>query len=286
MTQFWRVTTHADFALLGNIVEHLDEVAPESMTSWSLFDEGDIARLDLIFDIEPDLADVRRFANIPDSMDLTCEKMPDEDWVRLSLAGLKPVEGGRFTLFGAHDRDAVAEGQIGIEIEAGPAFGTGHHGTTRGCLIAFSQMLDSGASPKTVLDLGCGTAVLAIAAAKTLPDAEILASDIDPEAVTESAENCRKNGTPGIECFVAEGLDHGRLAGRKFELIFANILARALMELAPDIAAALEPGGKVILSGLLTEQEAMVREVYEAAGLTVHRQPPLENWETLVAVRD
>ena len=117
MTQFWRVTTHADFALLGNIVEHLDEVAPESMTSWSLFDEGDIARLDLIFDIEPDLADVRRFANIPDSMDLTCEKMPDEDWVRLSLAGLKPVEGGRFTLFGAHDRDAVAEGQIGIEIE-------------------------------------------------------------------------------------------------------------------------------------------------------------------------
>lgn len=285
MTQFWRVTTHADFALLGNIVEHLDAVAPETMSSWSLFDEGDIARLDLIFDVEPDLAEVRKFANFPDSMDLTCEKMPEEDWVRLSLAGLKPVDGGRFTLYGAHDRDAVQPGQIGIEIEAGPAFGTGHHGTTRGCLIAFSQMLDAGAAPKTILDLGCGTAVLAIAAAKALPDAEILASDIDPEAVAESGENCRKNATPEIDCFVAEGLDHPKLAGRQFELIFANILAVALIELADDIAKALAPGGKVILSGLLTEQEAKVRAAYEGAGLTVHRQPPLENWETLVATK-
>ncbi len=285
MTQFWRVTTHADFALLGNIVEHLDAVAPETMSSWSLFDEGDIARLDLIFDVEPNLADVRKFANFPDSMDLTCEKMPEEDWVRLSLAGLKPVDGGRFTLYGAHDRDAVQPGQIGIEIEAGPAFGTGHHGTTRGCLIAFSQMLDAGAAPKTILDLGCGTAVLAIAAAKALPDAEILASDIDPEAVAESGENCRKNATPEIDCFVAEGLDHPKLAGRQFELIFANILAVALIELADDIAKALAPGGKVILSGLLTEQEAKVRAAYEGAGLTVHRQPPLENWETLVATK-
>jgi ribosomal protein L11 methyltransferase len=285
MTQFWRVTTHADFALLGNIVEHLDAVAPETMSSWSLFDEGDIARLDLIFDVEPDLAEVRKFANFPDSMDLTCEKMPEEDWVRLSLAGLKPVDGGRFTLYGAHDRDAVQPGQLGIEIEAGPAFGTGHHGTTRGCLIAFSQMLDAGAAPKTILDLGCGTAVLAIAAAKALPDAEILASDIDPEAVAESGENCRKNATPEIDCFVAEGLDHPKLAGRQFELIFANILAVALIELADDIAKALAPGGKVILSGLLTEQEAKVRAAYEGAGLTVHRQTPLENWETLVATK-
>ena len=285
MTQFWRVTTHADIALLGNIVEHLDAVAPETMSSWSLFDEGDIARLDLIFDVEPDLAEVRKFANFPDSMDLTCEKMPEEDWVRLSLAGLKPVDGGRFTLYGAHDRDAVQPGQIGIEIEAGPAFGTGHHGTTRGCLIAFSQMLDAGAAPKTILDLGCGTAVLAIAAAKALPDAEILASDIDPEAVAESGENCRKNATPEIDCFVAEGLDHPKLASRQFELIFANILAVALIELADDIAKALAPGGKVILSGLLTEQEAKVRAAYEGAGLTVHRQPPLENWETLVATK-
>jgi ribosomal protein L11 methyltransferase len=285
MTQFWRLTTHADFALLGGIVEHLDAVAPPAMSSWSLFDEGDIARLDLIFTEDPDIEAVRAAAGFTPDMDISCAPMPEEDWVRLSLAGLKPVEGGRFTLYGAHDRDAVAEGQTGIEIEAGPAFGTGHHGTTRGCLIAFSQMLDKGETPATILDLGCGTAVLAIAAAKALPEAEILASDVDPEAVGESVANCAKNGTPHIDCFVAEGLDHEKLAGRRFDLIFANILAVALMELASDIAGALAPGGKVILSGLLTEQEEKVRAVYEAAGLAVHRQPPLENWETLVAVK-
>ncbi|OLF73944.1 hypothetical protein AWH62_07265 [Maricaulis sp. W15] len=283
MTQFWRLTTQADFALLGNVVEHLDAVGLEAMSSWSLFDEGDIARLDLIFTEDPDIEVVRATAGFPAEMELSCAPMPEEDWVRLSLKGLKPVEGGRFTLFGAHDRDAVADGQIGIEIEAGPAFGTGHHGTTRGCLIAFSQMLDAGAVPTSILDLGCGTAVLAIAAAKALPDAEILASDVDPEAVEESLENCRKNETPGIDCFVAEGLDHAKLAGRQFELVLANILAGPLVELAPGIADILTPGGKVILSGLLTEQEAMVRTAYEAAGLSVHRQPPLEGWETLVA---
>lgn len=218
-------------------------------------------------------------------MELTCEKMPDEDWVRLSLQGLKPVEAGRFTLFGAHDRDAVADGQIGIEIEAGPAFGTGHHGTTRGCLMAFSDMLDAGEMPATVFDLGCGTAVLAIAAAKALPEAAILASDVDPEAVEESAENCRKNGTPGIDCFVADGLDHPKIAGRRFDLIFANILAGPLIGLASGIAGALAPGGKVILSGLLTEQEAKVRQAYEAAGLTITRREPIEGWETLVAAK-
>jgi ribosomal protein L11 methyltransferase len=285
MTRFWRLTTHADFARLGGIVEHLDDAALEAMSSWSLFDEGDIARLDLIFTEDPDIEAVRAAAGFTPDMEVSCAPMPEADWVRLSLAGLKPVEGGRFTLFGAHDRDAVAAGQIGIEIEAGPAFGTGHHGTTRGCLIVFSEMLDAGFAPDTVLDLGCGTAVLAIAAAKALPEAEILASDVDPEAVTESAENCRKNDTPGIDLFVAEGLDHEKLAGRRFDLVFANILAGPLMELAPAIAAALVPGGKVILSGLLTDQEPNVRAAYEGAGLTVSRQDPLEGWETLVAAK-
>lgn len=285
MTRFWRLTTHADFARLGNIVEHLDDVARETMSSWSLFDEGDIARLDLIFTEDPDVEAVRAAAGFTPDMQISCAPMPEEDWVRLSLAGLKPVEGGRFTLYGAHDRDAVAAGQIGIEIEAGPAFGTGHHGTTRGCLIAFSQMLDAGFAPTTVFDLGCGTAVLAIAAAKALPEAEVVASDVDPEAVTESAENCRKNAAPGIDLLVAEGLDHEKLAGRQFDLIFANVLAGPLVELAPDIAKALAPGGRVILSGLLTDQELRVRAAYEAEGLTVSRQDPLEGWETLVAAK-
>lgn len=283
MTQFWRLTAHSDFSRLADIVQRLDEAGPEGMTSWSLFDEGEVARLDLIFDVEPDESAVRRSAGLPDDMIIACAPMPEEDWVKLSLAGLKPVDAGRFVVFGEHDREQVSAEKIGLEIEAGPAFGTGHHGTTRGCLMAFDEMLTKGEAPKTVLDLGCGTAVLAIAAAKTLPDAKILASDVDPESVEESQANCEKNGTPGIEVFLAEGLDHEQLSGREFELIFANILARPLVELAPDIAKALAPGGKVILSGLLTEQEEWVRGAFETAGLNVSRRNPIEDWETLVA---
>lgn len=285
MSTIWRLTAFADFKTLGDAVERLDETYPPIALSWLLFDEGDAARMDVLFEARPDETAFREASGLAADIAVTVEPMPDEDWVRISLEGLKPVDAGRFVLFGAHDRDAIPAGLIELEIEAGPAFGTGHHGTTRGCLIAFSQMLDDGASPKTVFDLGCGTAALAIAAAKVLPDAEIIASDIDSEAVEESIENCVKNATPGIDCFVAEGLDHAKLAGREFELIFANILAGPLVELAPGIARALAPGGKVILSGLLTEQEAWVRDAYEAAGLAVHRQPPLEGWETLVATR-
>ncbi|WP_417491234.1 50S ribosomal protein L11 methyltransferase [Maricaulis sp.] len=285
MSTIWRLTAFADFRTLGDAVERLDEIDPPIALSWLLFDEGDAARMDVLFQTRPDEAAFRAASGLAGDVAITVEPMPDEDWVRISLEGLKPVDAGRFVLFGAHDREAVAPGQIGIEIEAGPAFGTGHHGTTRGCLIAFDEMLDAGFDPKTVFDLGCGTAALAIAAAKVLPDAEILASDIDPEAVEESAENCVKNGTPGIDCFVAEGLDHPKLAGREFELIFANILAGPLVDLAPGIAKALAPGGRVILSGLLTEQESWVSEAYRAAGLDVRRQTPLEGWETLVAIR-
>lgn len=285
MTTLWRLSAHSDFAQLANSVEHLDAIGIEGMTSWSIFDEGEVARLDLIFEAEPDLAMVRRMAGLPDSMEIESAAMPDEDWVKLSLAGLKIVEAGRFVLFGEHQRDEAPSDKTHLEIEAGPAFGTGHHGTTRGCLLAFDEILDAGETPATVFDLGCGTAALAIAAAKTLPGAEILASDIDPEAVEESQANCTKNGTPGIDCFVAEGLDHAKLAGREFELIFANILAGPLVELAPGIARSLTPGGKVILSGLLTEQEQWVRTAYETAGLKVTRREPIEGWETLVAQR-
>lgn len=285
MSTLWRLVAHADFAILADAVERLDAASSAPALSWSLFDEGNAARLDVLFEAMPDIDAFRETCGISEAIPVEFGPMPEEDWVRLSLEGLKPVEAGRFTLFGAHDRDTVAAGQTGIEIEAGPAFGTGHHGTTRGCLMAFSDMLEAGERPATVFDLGCGTAVLAIAAAKVLPDAEVLASDIDPEAVEESAENCRKNATPRIDCFVAEGLDHEKIAGRQFELIFANILAGPLVDLAPGIAKALAPGGKVILSGLLTEQEARVREAYTDAGLTVTRREPIEGWETLIAVK-
>lgn len=285
MTTLWRLTAHADFKTLAEAAEALDAAYPAIALSWSLFDDSDPARLDVLFDAEPDAAGFRKNTGLADSITVTIEPVPNEDWIRLSLQGLKPVEAGRFIVFGEHDRDEVPGDKISLEIEAGPAFGTGHHGTTRGCLLAFDAMLNAGESPASIFDLGCGTAALAIAAAKTLPDAEVLASDIDPEAVEESQVNCTKNGAPDIDCFVAEGLEHDKLKGRKFELIFANILAGPLVELASGIAKALASGGKVILSGLLSEQEAWVREAYETAGLTVERRVPIDGWETLIAVK-
>jgi ribosomal protein L11 methyltransferase len=283
MSTLWRMTAHADFKVLAEIVECLDEIYPPLALSWSVFDEGDGARLDVLFENMPDEARFRSATGLGDDLTVELGPLPEQDWVRLSLQGLKPVDAGRFTLLGAHDRAQLRAGQIAIEIEAGPAFGTGHHGTTRGCLLAFDQMLASDIRPDHIYDLGCGTAALAIAAAKTLPNARILASDIDPEAIEESAENCRKNQTPDIECFVAEGTDHPKLADAQFDLIFANILAAPLIDLAPAIAKLLVPGGRVILSGLLTNQEPRVRAAYESQGLDIHRQTPLEDWETLIA---
>ncbi|WP_300531520.1 50S ribosomal protein L11 methyltransferase [Maricaulis sp.] len=285
MSTLWRLTAQADFKTLADAAERLDEAYPPLALSWSLFDDTDPARLDVLFDTPPDEAQFRAASGLPTDILAEIRPVPNEDWVRISLEGLKPVEAGRFIVFGEHDRDQIPAGKVKLEIEAGPAFGTGHHGTTRGCLLAYDAMLEAGERPATVFDLGCGTAALAIAAAKTLADAEILASDIDPEAVEESQVNCDKNGTPDVDCFVAEGLDHAKLKGRQFELIFANILAGPLVALAPGIANALTPGGKVILSGLLSEQEAWVREAYEAAGLTVQRREPIEGWETLIAVK-
>lgn len=285
MSTIWRLTAHADFKTLADVVERLDDTYPPIALSWLLFDENDGARMDVLFEHAPDEAEFRKASGLDASIDAYIAPLPNEDWVRLSLEGLKAVEAGRFTLHGEHDRDKVRDGQIGLEIEAGPAFGTGHHGTTRGCLIAFDQWLVGGAQPATIFDLGCGTAALAIAAAKVLPDAEILASDIDPEAIEESRANCEKNGTPDIDCFVAEGLDHAKLKDRQFDLVFANILAGPLVDLAQGIAGILAPGGRVILSGLLSEQEEWVRTAYEAAGLTVSRQEPIEGWETLIAVK-
>jgi ribosomal protein L11 methyltransferase len=283
MSTLWRMTAHADFKILAEIVERLDEAYPPLALSWSVFDEADGARMDVLFEQMPDETAFRRATGMSEAMTVEFGPLPEQDWVRLSLKGLKPVEAGRFTLLGAHDRDQLRDGQIAIEIEAGPAFGTGHHGTTRGCLLAFDQMLTTGTVPENIYDLGCGTAALAIAAAKTLPDARILASDIDPEAIEESVENCRKNQTPDIDCFIAEGVDHPKLASAQFDLIFANILAAPLVELAPGIAKLLMPRGQVILSGLLTHQEPRIRAAYEAQDLVIHRQEPLEDWETLVA---
>ncbi len=211
--------------------------------------------------------------------------MPQQDWVRQSLEGLAPVTAGRFFLHGSHDRHRRRPGGIALEIDAGTAFGTGHHGTTEGCLMALDRILKR-RLPANILDVGCGTGVLAIAAAKAT-GRPALASDIDPEAVKVTLANAALNGVkPLIGSFVAAGLSHPRIAGAgPYDLIFANILARPLVALATGLARVLRPGGDLILSGLTLEQMRWIEAVYESRGLVLASRITRGNWATLVFTR-
>lgn len=282
MSTIWKLSFTGPSEPLYRAAERLDEIELSNLLSWSILDEDHetTGSLELLFDSAPDEDSVREATGLKDGYEARSIILPEEDWVALSQKGLPPVLAGRFALYGSHDEPPADT--VAIEIEAGPAFGTGHHGTTKGCLIAFDALLEDGFNPSSVLDLGTGTGALAIAAAKVLPKASILASDIDPESTAETIRNAQKNGTPEIEVITAEGFDHVKLVGAKFDLIFANILAEPLVLLAAEIVAALNPGGIAILSGLLVEQEDQVRKAYEDKGVTVEAREPLDGWATLV----
>lgn len=209
------------------------------------------------------------------------EELPDIDWVLHSLEGLKPVRAGRFFVHGSHDRDKLGVDDISIEIDAGLAFGTGHHGTTAGCLEMIEKLVNS-EHPTNALDLGTGSAVLAIAIAKLAPIA-VLATDNDPIAVTVAAENALKNGVAEhIVTATAEGFDHSIFRSyTPFDLIVANILARPLMDMAPQLRANLAAGGSIILSGILDSQHDAVLASYVAEGLTHCETLHREGWVTI-----
>jgi ribosomal protein L11 methyltransferase len=211
--------------------------------------------------------------------------LPDIDWIKLSQEGLPPVRAGRFFVYGAHDAGEVPAGVIPIRIEAGMAFGTGHHETTSLCLVAMSDLAKRRRFCN-VLDLGCGTGLLAIGAAK-LWRRKIVASDIDPVAIEITRENAAANGESTlVHALVADGLDHPALAAHApYDLLIANILAEPLTRLAPAIARALARGGVLILSGLLHYQENLVLSFYRPQGLVlrkIHRDGP---WSALVLER-
>lgn len=214
-------------------------------------------------------------------------ELPETDWVAHVRRELHPVEAGRFFVYGAHDAEKLPEGRVGLLIEAAMAFGTGHHATTQGCLLALDRMVGAGQRAENVADIGCGTAVLAMAAAKVWPGIAVIASDIDAVAVDTAVANAEVNGLAGrIDCLEAAGFDHPRLhAAAPFDLVFANILKGPLIELAPDMASHVAPGGRVILSGLLTTQAEDVRAAYESAGFAVAEREEIGEWTTFALAR-
>jgi ribosomal protein L11 methyltransferase len=225
---------------------------------------------------------VARAAVPQTAMTRVLEPVADRDWVRASLAGLRLVHAGRFVVHGAHDRHAVPAHRIGIEIEAALAFGTGHHGTTRGCLLALDHLLKA-LRPRRVLDVGTGTGVLALAAARALRG-RVLASDIDRRAIRVADQNRRANHAASLVRLVhAAGLDaHAFSQQGPFDLVFANILLAPLKRLARPMARRLAPHASVVLSGLLASQASAILAAYRSQGLYLERRIALEGWVTLV----
>lgn len=204
------------------------------------------------------------------------------NWVAKSLEILKPVRAGRFLVHGSHDRAAVRGADVGLEIDAEMAFGTGHHATTAGCLLALDRLLKC-RRPRRVLDLGTGTGILAFAVAKAAR-VPVLATDIDPVATAIAATNARVNGVgPLLRTATAAGLGHPAIrAGAPYDLLVANILARPLMALARPIAGVLAPGASVVLSGLRASEETRVAFAYRAQGLTLVGRILRDEWATLI----
>ncbi|GAA0267926.1 Ribosomal protein L11 methyltransferase [Methylorubrum aminovorans] len=245
-------------------------------------------RLEAYFSEEPDAEMIRELIRPmlgAQADEAVFETIDQQDWVRASLEGLKPVRAGRFLVHGGHDRHQVRANDLAIEIEAALAFGTGHHGTTLGCLRALVDELKR-RRPARVLDVGTGTGILGFAAAKALRT-PVIAGDLDPEAVTTARGNARLNGLgPYMRLYHAPGVRHG-LADRPrgFDVVFANILARPLKRLAPSLTAVVADDGVLILSGLIERDVPGVLSTYRHRGFHLARSGVIEGWATLVLRR-
>ena len=266
---------------LGAAVEALTP-EPTGVGIFEMEDGSGLWEVGVYFDAPPDLAGLEVLTAMLGVKPFTVSELPETDWVAHVRRELAPVSAGRFFVYGSHDADKVPADATPLLIEAAMAFGTGHHGTTLGCLRAFDRLVSAGFTSGKVADIGCGTAVLAMAAATVVPET-VLASDIDPVAVDVARANVEANNLHDrVECVVAAGFDDPVLRdAAPFDLIFANILKGPLISLVSDMSQATNAGGHVILSGILNEQAPDVISVYEQNGYSLIQHDKIVEWSTL-----
>lgn len=281
-TAFTKLTSKQAAEGIGLAMERL-EPEPSGVGVFEMEDGSGLWEVGGYFTEAPDETGLSILAAAFDAQPFLISELPETDWVAKVRRDLAPVEAGRFFLYGSHDADKVPEGKIALLIEAAMAFGTGHHGTTKGCLLALDKLLEAGLECKNVIDVGCGTAVLAMATASVWLH-PVIASDIDQVAVDVALANVAANALGDkVNCYVARGFEHVAIEkAAPFDLVFANILKGPLIELAPHMAANTAQGGQAILSGLLIEQAADVIAAYRASGFDLSEQIDIEEWSTLI----
>ena len=268
---------------LGRALETLDP-EPSGIGVIMLEDGGGTWEVGGYFTDAPDEIALALLAAAHGAAEFTVSKLPDVDWVARVRRELAPVDVGRFLVHCGSGIETAPEGRILIRIESSMAFGTGHHGTTLGCLKALDRLVGNGAIIRKVADIGCGTAVLAMAA-QLACGAEVLASDVDPVAIEVARANLSANGLEDcVALVVASGFDDTRLAG-PFDLVLANILRDPLLGMAEDMAQALRKGGHAVLGGILVEQADHVVTRYASSGFSQHSRDTIGDWSTLTLTR-
>ncbi len=288
MPTFTAYTTLGGRQNAENLGAALEGMTPEpiGVGVFEMEDGSGLWEIGGYFTQAPDQAALALLSAAFGAADFVVSELPETDWVAHVKRELSPVEAGRFLVHGSHDAHRVPEGAIGLLIDAAMAFGTGHHGTTLGCLRAIDRLAGQGLRAGSIADIGCGTAVLAMAAAHVF-DGAVIAGDNDPVAVEVAQANIAANGLAGrIACVQALGFEHPDIAAAMpFDLVLANILKGPLIDLAPAMASATADGGIAILSGILNEQADEIIGVYRRSGYNLRDRDEIGDWTTLTLVK-
>ena len=285
MTTFTALTTLPGKINASDLGDALERLTPQpiGVGVFELEDGSGLWEVGAYFSEKPDDISLALLAAVFQAEEFKISELPQIDWVSKVQRSLKPVVAGRFFVYGSHDSDKVPPDCEPLLIEASMAFGTGHHGTTKGCLLALEQLIKVGFKAKNVIDVGWGTAVLAMAAARIF-SANVIASDIDSVAHSVAKMNILANGLDrNIQCFEASGFAHEQIKTKNpFDLIFANILFAPLLRLATDISKYSLSGGYVVLSGSLSEQAELVVKKYTVVGFSLSNQIEIGEWVTII----